>query len=319
MKRKIITAFALAFATMLTACAFAACSAPETQEGEGEGAWTFTLESHIWNYTDAEGQAATYEYGLYFPEAYSDDGDPLPLITYMPDSGALKKNVSQLATCEMPVQWITKEKMEKNPAVFLIVTLTEAAEDVTEVGSEPEQVNKIIDYLCENYNIDTDRLYLTGQSMGGIMFFSFNTAFPDKFAATVYVACQPGGEVSTEEAPYEQYDKILAAEEFVDQKFIYIASRGDSKAPYGQDDLERVLISNGKTEGVDYKKYYELDIADQSGNDETIRSLISDGCYKYFLAYPSVGGANGTFEHLKSFAYCYQLDSVFEWLMAQSR
>ena len=49
---------------------------------------------------------------------------------------------------------------------------------------------ELIDRLCGDYAIDRDRLYNTGQSMGGMFALSTNIARPDLFAASYLVACQ---------------------------------------------------------------------------------------------------------------------------------
>ena len=113
----------------------------------------------------------------------------------------------------MPSGWVTEELIAKYPAVYLVLTLTKYSytdsaggdylDGLLDEGSEEAQVVKLIDSVSETYNIDKNRLYLTGQSMGGIFDWALNYTYPDKFAATVYVACQPGGEVSTPEAPVE--------------------------------------------------------------------------------------------------------------------
>jgi predicted esterase len=47
----------------------------------------------------------------------------------------------------------------------------------------PYSISNMIDEVIVKYNIDTDRIYLTGLSMGGIGTWSIALQFPDKFAA----------------------------------------------------------------------------------------------------------------------------------------
>lgn len=283
-------------------------------------------EEHTLTYSHRSGEEVTLEYALCFPSSYSDDGEPLPLITYIPDATYRAQGIGKVEQAALPQHWVTEELLEKYPAVYLVLTLTKYSytdsaegdylDGLSDPGSEEYQVVALIDQLCQEYNIDAECLYLTGQSMGGIFDWALNNTYPDKFAATVYVACQPGGEVSTEEAPVEMYDRILEQGSFADQNFIYIASRLDPKSSVGQDDVEAVLNALGQAEGTDYGKTYELDPADPEGSSEVLRMLFQEGYPRYFLAFPQV--ADGSMqEHMASFDLSYQIEAILEWLLQQ--
>lgn len=328
-KKKFLSAVSLAFGLFFGCAAFASCGRPLEQEPEPEpepeSQTNIVWEYKTWTYERADGTQATLDYALYFPDSYSDTGAPMPLIAYIPDSGYTTRSIGEVTVAECPANWVTAEKTEKNPAVFLVLTFTQVGEqnggavtglsDASVPYSEASQVNEIIDDIAKVYNIDTDRLYLTGQSMGGIFDWSLNTLYPDKFAATVYVGCQPGDEVDD-----DMYRDILEKKAFVNQKFIYIASRLDSKAPFGQDAVEEALKVEGKTEGVDYIKYYELDKSDAAGNSATLQTLFHDGISQYFLGFPFVISATsaGGMEHLRSFTPSYAIDAIYDWLLSQS-
>lgn len=287
-------------------------------------------EKHTVTYTHRSGEQATLDYALCFPKDYSEDGDPLPLITYIPDAMYRSQGISKVETAPVPTYWVTEEMMSKYPAVYLILTLTKnsytdsAAGDyldgLAQETSEEYQVMRIIDSLCSDYNIDTNRLYLTGQSMGGIFDWAVNHTYPQKFAATVYVACQPGGDVSTEENPIEMYDTIIGDAKFKDQAFVYIASQADPKSPLGQQDVIAALEENGLVEGEDFIKYYDLDPEDPEGSTQYLReNVFTPDCNKYFLGFDHVaGGAGDMNEHMLSFPLCYQIEAVLEWLLSQS-
>lgn len=329
-KKSFIAAFVLS--GLLVLATFTSCSdLSESSDGntidsssavKEEPEWKISLESHTWTYTNARGEQTSMEYGLYIPSAYDEAGEALPLITYIPDSGYIGRTVGDLAESEGITGWITEENMAKNPAVFLAITFSKdengdemqgsstvtGMSDVTVEGSQAAQVVEIVDELCRNYNIDEDRLYLTGQSMGGILDWSLNTAYPEKFAATVYVGCQPGDEVED-----DMYVDIMNRAEFLNQKFIYIASRLDSKAPAGQDDIEEALIANG----VRYEKYYELDKSDFEADCGILEELFEPDCNIYLIGFPQVSNGQGGMEHLRSFSPAYSIAAIYDWLTAQ--
>ena len=191
--------------------------------------------------------------------------------------------------------------MSGNPAFFLIIC-----------GSPSDSlVISVIDKVVNDYGIDENRLYLTGQSMGGITDFSLNDTYPEKFAATVYVDCQPGGEIND-----EQYNSIIANKKFVNQKFVYIASRKDQLAAQGQDDVEQVLVNSNVT----YGKLYDLDHKGGDALNAAVKAELDKGYNQNFFGFKQVTSSGNTAaEHMQSFQYGYAIDAIFEWLMAQHK
>ncbi len=57
-------------------------------------------------------------------------------------------------------------------------------------GSYIESLNKFLDYVIENNDVDTDRIYLTGLSMGGTGTWLWALDNPDRFAAIAPVCGQ---------------------------------------------------------------------------------------------------------------------------------
>lgn len=274
--------------------------------GSSQGEWAYS----VYDYIDETGADAQLNYGVYVPAAYR-EGDALPLVAYIPDASYVGKPVDKVVKAQCPVNWATEEKMREHPCFFLVFSFTETSSSVNMEGSEGAQIVPVIQRVAEEYGIDRDRLYLTGQSMGGITDFALNDAYPDMFAATVYVGCQPGDEVGD-----AQYNEILDRGTFLNQKFVYIASRMDEKAPCGQDDVEAALAAAGK----DYGKLYDLD---HKGGDEleaAVRQVLSRGCGQNLLGFPQLtSSGDGVAEHMQSFKYSYSIDALFDWLMDQRR
>lgn len=297
MKKNCLTKITLTTAALVAAASclalFACRETPEERPAEEP------VSSIVWQ--ELTFNSAAYgplNYGLYLPDAYSETGDPLPLVTYMPDATYADATIAKVEEGQMPVNWVTEEKMATNPTVFLIFAS----------NANWQQVNEVIDSVCENYNIDTDRLYLTGQSAGGILDWSLNYQFPTKFAATLYVGCQPGGEVHD-----ETYDEILASELFCNQKFVYIGSRLDEKSSAGQDDVEQILLDNE----IAYGKLYGLDHQGGEALEAAVQAVLDEGLDHNFFGFTQVADGGSNLEHMKSFLFAYQIDALFYWLLAQ--
>lgn len=272
MKNKTFKIISLIAATALALCsfAFAACKDGQASNGDPD-AKDDNSASDGWlnfthNYTDKDGESATLEYALYVPSAYT-DGVKLPLVTYIPDSSLVGYSLSTIKRQTCIVNWASSDNMSENPAFFLIFAFKENSSDVYTEGSQGSQIVPIINKVVAEYGMDEDRLYLTGQSMGGITDFALNDEYPEMFAATVYVGCQPGNEVGD-----ELYDALIESAAFADQKFIYITSRLDGKAPYGQDAVEEVLVSRG----IEYGKLYGLDHTDGEALNEAVKDVLKE-------------------------------------------
>lgn len=262
------------------------------------------------DYTNGSGESARLDYGVYVPAAY-EEGDELPLIIYIPDSSYVGRALDKIVKAQCPVNWATEEKMREHPCFFLIFAFQEVATDISSEGSEGAQIVPVLRQVMQQYGIDPSRIYLTGQSMGGIADFALNDAYPDLFAATVYVGCQPGPDVGD-----DQYLALFDSGKFLDQTFVYIASRMDEKAPFGQDDVEAALVSRGAVFG----KNYELDPKGGDALEAAVWEVLQQGCRQNLLGFPQLtASGDGAAEHMQSFKYVYAIDAIFEWLMAQHK
>ena len=50
---------------------------------------------------------------------------------------------------------------------------------------KPEKVKEIVDYVIDNYNVDTSRIYVLGMSLGGYGTLDYAAAYPDQVAAAI--------------------------------------------------------------------------------------------------------------------------------------
>lgn len=89
---------------------------------------------------------------------------------------------------------------------------------------------RLIESLTQTYSIDTDRLYATGQSMGGMTSFHLNVQYPELFAASLFVGSQWNNDL---------------LDVLENDRFFYIVSAGDDKAFAGQSGLMAVFDRDG--------------------------------------------------------------------------
>jgi len=131
-----------------------------------------------------------YDYLVRLPKGYTDFGTPHPLIIYLHGAGETGKDVEILR--DMDVYHFAHGHFRPEEFPFIVVSPM-----TPKHGWEPKQVIQLLDELHDKntrrWNIDPNRVYLTGFSMGGFGTFRTAAAYPDRFAAAVPVA--GGGDV----------------------------------------------------------------------------------------------------------------------------
>lgn len=50
---------------------------------------------------------------------------------------------------------------------------------------KPEKIMNVVDYVCANHNVDTDRIYVLGMSLGGYGAIDLAASYPDRIAAAI--------------------------------------------------------------------------------------------------------------------------------------
>ena len=178
-----------------------------------------------------------------------------------------------------------------------------AVQDDWSTTDEVEMTIRLLDAVCKEYNVDTNRLYTTGQSMGGMMSFYFNITHPDLFAASIFVS--------------SQWD-TSKMQDFGKKHFFYIVAGGDQKASGGMQDLTKVLRENeARIESASWSA--KLSSQDQ---ERLAEQLIARGSNINFILWEtgSVLPESGKgMEHMASFDYGYKIAAVRDWLYKQSK
>ena len=257
------------------------------------------------SFTDDE-SGITLQYYLYTPTAAAEN---YPLVMFIPDSSV----VGQAASAVLTQGWgglvfATEESQATNPCYVLVPVFTDTVvDDSFSTSPQIDVAVKIITSLCESEPIDTNRLYTTGQSMGGMTSFHLNLTYPDLFAASIFVGSQWNVAIMS---PLES------------SKFFYIVSAGDPKASAGQAELMALF-------DADAAAYAKAEWSAQDSEEvqsQAVEALLEQGCDANFVTFAlgsttadgqaSTGGAG---EHMTSFDYAYKLDAVRAWLFAQSK
>ena len=246
----------------------------------------------------------TMAYNLLIPEV-AEAGEKLPLVLFMADASTAGKEVTAPLTQGYgALEFASDRDQQQHPSFVLVPQYTDwAVQDDWSTTDEVEMTIRLLDAVCREYNVDTNRLYTTGQSMGGMMSFYFNITHPDLFAASLFVS--------------SQWD-TSKMQDFGKKKFFYIVAGGDQKAYGGMQDLAKVLKKNNAR--VDSASW-SAKLPNQE-QEQLAEELIARGGNINFIVwekgtvFPESGQG---MEHMASFDYAYKLAPVRDWLFKQSK
>lgn len=261
-------------------------------------------------YTDPD-TGVSLNYNLFVPTNY-DASKTYPMITFIPDDSLTgKSTIEALSQGYGGVIWATDAEQKKHESFVLVPSFASStiAGGKGQSGSAVDeiQVDTFLDLLKSiqtDYSIDTDRFYITGQSMGCMTSFYLNSHYPDMFTATLYVSGQWD---VTQLSPLET------------QKFFYFAAGGDNQASTGQKDLMN-LFNETNT------KYVASDNWDATWDttvkNETAEKMIAENTNRNFVTWETgtvLVNSTQNMEHMASFDYGYTVPAVRDWLFSQKK
>jgi predicted peptidase len=113
------------------------------------------------------------KYLLFLPEGYDPSGKEWPLILFLHGSGESGNDLDMVKRHGPPKIVETKRDFP-----FIVVSPQSPRR-----GWNPDALAALLDEIIVNYQVDRDRIYLTGLSMGGFGTWSLAATYPEKFAA----------------------------------------------------------------------------------------------------------------------------------------
>ena len=246
----------------------------------------------------------TMAYNLLVPEGF-DGKASYPLVLFMADASTVGKDVTTPLTQGYgALEFASDRDQQLHPSFVLVPQYTEwAVQDDWSTTDEVEMTIRLLQSVCKEYNVDTNRLYTTGQSMGGMMSFYFNITHPDLFAASLFVS--------------SQWD-TSKMQDFGKKHFFYIVAGGDQKASGGMNDLTKVLTGhNARIDSASWSA--KLPAAEQ---ERLAQQLIDNGGHVNFIRWETgtvLPESGKGMEHMASFDYAYKLTAVRDWLFKQKK
>ena len=245
------------------------------------------------------------DYNFYSPENITEN-ELYPLIVFISDKSLLGQEVTAPLnkTVGGPI-WATDTVQKKHKCYVLVPQYNET---ISTMEPKSEYVNvtiSLIKDIQEQYQIDKNRIYGTGQSMGAMVLLYLLSNHPDLYTAGLIV---------------DGHWNINELHGLVNATFTYFAAEGDPNPYNGQNELKAYFDENNVTycnmSNVNAQEKVEI-------LNQEAEKIYEKGNKRNFITY-----ANGTVltpgsdvkgEHMASFKYGYRIETVRDWLFDQSK
>lgn len=236
-------------------------------------------------FTDEE-TGLSITYNLYLPEGY-DEAASYPMVVFIGDSTCAGDDPTySLTQGRGALVWATEEWQSVNPTIVAVPTYPETILDDHNGYTTTEYVEltkRYIDYMCEEYAVDAERIYGTGQSMGCMTTLILASEYPDLYAACMFVD--------------GQWD-VNALSGLENQSFVYFAAEDDKSAWSGAQEVMEMFDTDGVSyEYVQWDGTWSVDELSSAAND-----LFNADENQYFISWKTgtidagsfmMGGAGG--------------------------
>ncbi len=254
-------------------------------------------------YMDSE-TGKTMKYNLFSPKNV-DNAKKYPLVLFIADASTPGDNVTlPLTQGYGALVWATAESQEKNPCYVLVPQFSGVAvNDAYDHTEEVDMVIRLLKSVVADKNVDSNRLYTTGQSMGGMISMYYNVRYPDIFAASIFV---------------DSHWDNATFDSLVKHKFVYFIAGNEGKAYKCIEPLEEAA----RKEDVKYTFTEWSARLPEAQQSELAATMLEKGAPVNLFEFepnsvlPSDGKGS---EHMYSFDYAYKIQSVRDWLFRQSK
>lgn len=242
-------------------------------------------------------------YNLFIPKNM-EKGKTYPLVMFMADASTSGlPAAAPLSRAYGALVFASSESQAKNPCFVLVPQFSGAAvNDAYEKTPEVESALKSLENVVANNPIDKNRLYATGQSMGGMIAMYYNATRPDLFAASMYVDCH--WDPSTMDA-------------LVKRPFVFVYAGNKSAGEKTNDLIQEACRKVGV--GYAWMEWSaELPIERQ---DQLAATLLEKGNPVNLVGFESgtVSSESGAGnERMHSFDFAYRIAPLRDWLFAHS-
>ncbi len=245
------------------------------------------------------------KYNLYIPRNY-DARKSYPLVVFIHDLAVVSADPrNTLLHCLGAVIWATPSEQAKHECFVLAPQYSNGiVNDKSEATRDLDVTVNLIKTILDQYSIDKNRLYTTGQSMGCMASIEMLIKYPDLFAAALLVA--------------GQWDAAKMSV-LTGAKLWVIVSEGDRKAFPGMNASMAALeaaggkISRGTWDGKSSADEFASDVNKMIAEGNNIKYAVLAKGTVVPEGLPDDGGNN----HVHTWRITYAIEGLRDWLFSQ--
>ncbi len=248
-------------------------------------------------------------FDLFVPKDYDPDRK-YPLVIFTHDAGPNGSDpLLTLLQGNGSLIWASPEDQLKHPCFVLcpqIPKTVQLTSDEFTVDPEIETIKKMADIITEQYNIDKDRIYTTGQSQGCMASLELGIRYPDYFGGMILVA--------------GQWDPERCGVLY-DHNIWILVSEHDAKAFPGMNAITGVFEEKGALVGHYRwnakwdKEKLNSEAARAAADGNRVHYTVFDGSTVVPEGMDDTPGTN----HVCTWPVAYGIDGVRDWLFEQHR
>jgi predicted peptidase len=251
------------------------------------------------------GAGALLRYNLFVPKSY-DASKSYPLVLFMHDAGATS-DVTRTTLFQGlgAVAWASSQDQAERPCFVLAPQYGEIiADDDSKTSDMLDTTIDLVKALADEYSIDKNRLYATGQSGGCMMSIAMNIKYPDFFAASFLVA--------------GQWDPALV-KPLAKKKLWILVSQDDDKAYPGQNAITEVLEKQGAkiVRAVWDGTWTKDEFRAAFDEIEAEESPINYVAFRKGTVIPAGQSSAGASGHRNTWRIAYTIEPIREWIFRQ--
>ncbi|MDE7160887.1 MAG: prolyl oligopeptidase family serine peptidase [Muribaculaceae bacterium] len=244
------------------------------------------------------------KYNLYTP-VHMESSKRYPLVMFMGDATTVGDEYTTPLTQGFgALIWATEQWQRRYPAYVLVPQFSGVVvNDKYERTDEADLAIRLLDYVINQNHVDRDRIYVTGQSMGGMLAMYYTVNYPNVFAGSLFVDCHWNP---------KSYDQLAH------HVFTFICAGDQGKSA----DALKGLELAARQDDVRYEYARWSARLPQAEQDALAKQLVSKGAKINIINFTPGSvvpeGKTGS-EHMYSFDCAYRLTPVREWLFRQTR
>lgn len=119
------------------------------------------------------------KYLLHLPKKYDEEKNKKwPLILFLHGAGEIGEDIERLRVQALP-------NFIENKEDFPFIVVSPQCPTGSSWHSEFDALDELLENILETYQVDTNKMYLTGVSMGGFATWDYAVLRPDLFAAAI--------------------------------------------------------------------------------------------------------------------------------------